>query len=877
MEDRLKQLLDNAAKEPEDDGKKLDTKNIMLLIASIIVNKRKAFLVFFAIAVVFSLYKMGAVQVDNDLTDYLPETTETRIGLDIMDDQFTTFGSAKIMVCNLDYDTAFRIAKQMEEVKGISSVTFYDPDNEDYEPEDRPDSYNDFNALYTISFDDVEDAQVSQDAIASLRELVSGYDNFVYTTVDKDDAKSLKEDVVQIMIFVVFIITGVLIFTSQTYMEIVIFMLTFVVAIILNMGTNFIFGTISFISNAVGAVLQIALAIDYAIILFHRFMEEKEHMESKQALIIALSKAIPEISSSSLTTMAGMVALMTMQFGIGMDLGRVLLKSIFFSMLAVFAFMPAMIIMFEKGVEKTRHKSFVPDISFWGWIVVRLRHIIVVVFFFLIIGGIWFSNQCPYIFDMNSIEAEKLNEYLTSKREIEKYFHLTNTMAIIVPKGDYQLEGRLLADLKNIEGVDQTLGLANVEVGDDGEYVLTDSLSPRELAEVADVDIDVTRLLYRFYAWQNEKYGAFLSSIDSFEVPIIDMIDFIYDQKENGGLELSTETSEDIEDLHKSITDARKQLEGEQYSRLVYTWDLPLEGEETFKAVDSVRDMARKYYDEVYVVGDSTSDYDLSKSFRTDNVIISVMSALLVGVILLFTFQSASLPFILVLTIQGSIWVNFSVPTLRDKPMFFLCYLIVSSIQMGATIDYAIVLTSRYLELRGSAYETGEKNRDLLKHVIVESLNGAFPTVVTSGTIMAASGYIIGRTTSNGAIAYLGTTLCLGVVISIIMVMTVLPALLYSCDFIIEISSFAVGADERIRAIRERRRQRRMSEKENTETAAEEENEDNSEATESRAAEEKSDTKVIENEDNSGAAESTAAEEKSEDNTEDGKEDGHEE
>ncbi|MBQ9438278.1 MAG: MMPL family transporter [Lachnospiraceae bacterium] len=781
----------------------------MFLIASIIVNKRKAFLVFFALALAFSLYKMNAVEVDNDLTDYLPETTETRIGLDIMNDQFATFGSGRIMVCNIDYDSALELAKRMEEVKGISSVSFYDPDDEDYEPEDKPDSYHDFNALYTISFEEEEDTQLSQDAIAALREMVSGYDHFVYTTVDKDDAKELQADIVQIMVFVVAIIIGVLIFTSTTYMEIIIFMVTFVVAIILNIGTNFIFGTISFISNAVGAILQIALAIDYAIILFHRYMEEKEKMESKQALIVALSKAIPEISSSSLTTMAGMVALMTMQFGIGFDLGRVLLKSIFFSMLGVFAFMPAVIMMLDKWIDRTRHRSFVPEIRFLGHIVVWLRHVIVVVFLFLIIGGIYFSNRCPYIYDMNSIEAEKLNEFLTSKREIEKYFDLTNTMAIVIPKGDYQSEGRLLTELEELPGVKQTLGLAGVEVGDDGEYVLTDSLTPRELAEVADVDIDVARLLYRFYAWQNEKYGAFLSSVDSFKVPIIDMIDFIYDQKENGGLELSTETSEDIEDLHKAITDARKQLEGEHYARLVFMWDLPLEGEETFAAIDNVREIAHKYYDEVYVVGDSTSDYDLSNSFLRDNLIISVVSAFLVGVILLFTFQNAMLPFILVFTIQGSIWINFSIPTLRDKPMFFLCYLIVSSIQMGATIDYAIVLTSRYLALREGAYESGEKDRKLLMGVIVQSLNEAFPTVLTSGTIMAAAGYVIGRTTSNGAIAYLGSTLFLGVVISIIMVMTVLPALLYTFDFFIELSGFDVGADERIKAIEERRRKRR--------------------------------------------------------------------
>ncbi|MDD3368317.1 MAG: MMPL family transporter [Lachnospiraceae bacterium] len=781
----------------EEKNKKMDANAIMEKIASIIVNKRKAFLVFFGLAFIYCLLSISRVSVNDDLTDYLPDTTETRMGLDIMDAQFTTFGTAKIMINNIDYDTALSISKTLQEINGVSDVTFYDPEDEDYSEEDIPDSYNNFAAVYTIDFEDAEDTEITQSAMAEVRALVSKYDVSVYSTVDKDDSASLQEDMKLILVLVVIIITGVLIFTSQTYMEIVVFMLTFLVAIILNMGTNYWFGEISFVTNAVGVVLQIALAIDYAIILFHRFMEEHEDKEAKEALIIALSKAIPEISSSSLTTMAGMAALMTMQFGIGMDLGRVLLKSIIFSMISVFVFMPAMIMIFEKGIMKTMHKNFVPKISAWGHIVVKLRHVIVLGFLIVVFLGIIFSNQCPYIYDKNSIDSAKKDEYLTAKDEIEKYFNLTNTMAIIVPKGDYQEEAMILKEVAKCDGVDKTLGLANIEVGDDQEYVLTDSLTPRELAEVADTDIDITKMLYQFYAFKNEQYGAYLGGIDSYKVPIIDMIDFIYDQEENGGLELNSDTTRDIEDIHKDITDARKQLEGEDFSRLVFTWNKPLEGKETFDEIDQIRNIALKYYDKVYVVGDSTSDYDLSKSFKTDNMKISILTALMVGIILLFTFQSAGLPFLLVLTIQGSIWVNFSIPYLKNEPMFFLSYLIVSSIQMGATIDYAIVITSRHLALREELTDRRE--------IITEMLNQAFPTVITSGGIMASAAFIIGRMTSNGTIASLGNTLGIGVLISIFMVMAVLPAMLYIFDWFIDMTNFSKGSDERMRMIKEKK------------------------------------------------------------------------
>ena len=752
-------------------------------VAAYIVNKRKAFTVFFILAAIFSVFSSSWVKVSNKLSDYLPQSTKTKQGLDIMDESFTTFGNAKVMINNIDYEKALEIGNKLKEIDGVSRVDFYDNSDSSYDNKNIEDYYKDFAALYTVSFEDVEDSKLVQDAIVKVRESVSSYDNVVYTTIDKDDAKSLNEDMKIIGILVVLIITGVLIFTSQTYVEILIFMLTFGMAILLNVGTNFIFGRISFVTKAVGVVLQLALAIDYAIILFHRFMEERREFKAKHALINALAKAIPEISSSSLTTMAGMVALMTMQFRIGMDLGQVLLKSIIFSMISVFIFMPALIMMFEKQIKKSMHKSFVPNIDFLGKNILSVRYIIAGVFAVLVVGGAILSGKTAYIFDPNSIKSDKKTEYIAAKEEIERHFGSSNIMAVVIPKEDYIKEARLLEDISKVEGVRSVTGLANIEVGNEGEYVLTDSLKPRELAEIADVDIDIVKMVYRFYALKNEQYGAFLNSIDGYKVPIINMVDFLYDQIENGGVEIDEDITKNIEDIHKSIADARKQLESEKYSRLLVVWNRDLEGKDTFAGIDEIENIAKTYYNEVYVVGDSSSNYEISKTFGADNLRISIITALLVGIILLFTFQSAALPFILVLTIQGSIWVNFSLPFLTGEPMFFLSYLIVSSIQMGATIDYAIVITSRYMVLREECEEH--------KTAISRTLNEAFPTIITSGTIMAAPGFVIGYLTSNATIASPGKTLGVGVVISIILVMFVLPILLYLFDFIIDKTSFS--------------------------------------------------------------------------------------
>lgn len=386
---------------------------------------------------------------------------------------------------------------------------------------------------------------------------------------------------------------------------------------------------------------------------------------------MALSKAIPEISSSSLTTVSGMVALMLMQFGIGPDLGLVLTKAILFSLLTVFLLMPALIIMSAKAITRTAHRNFVPSIRGWGRLVVRTRFLVLPVFFAVMAAAIILSSRCEYIYDTNSIISARMNEYMTSKLRIQSSFELPNPMAIIIPEGSYQNEAKIMSELEQIEELDDITGLANIEVGDDKNYILIDELTPREFAEVADVDLDLVRMLYRYYALDQEKYSAFMMNLDEFRIPIIDMVDFMYDQKESGGLDLDDDISDDIDDMHEELVKAREQLSGDNYTRIVFTMNGPVEGKETFDLIDRIRNIVLKYYEEAYVIGDSTGDYDMAKSFTTDNVKISVLTALFVGIILLFTFQSAGLPILLVATIQSSIWINFSIPALQHTTMYF--------------------------------------------------------------------------------------------------------------------------------------------------------------------------------------------------------------
>ena len=236
-----------------------------------------------------------------------------------------------------------------------------------------------------------------------------------------------------VIIIAAVIIVSVLLFTSQTYMEVPVLLLTFIAAAILNKGTNYLMGEISFVSNSVTAILQLALSIDYAIIMIHHYSEKRQFFDQRDAVVEALAESIPEISASSLTTISGLLALMFMQFRIGFDLGRCLIKSIFFSLLAVFTLMPGLLMLFGKYIDKTPHKNFVPDVSKLGNVVYKLRMVIPLIFVAVLIVGFIFSNKCPYVYDSSSAETDRKNETQISKEEIDKEFGTDNIAAVIIP------------------------------------------------------------------------------------------------------------------------------------------------------------------------------------------------------------------------------------------------------------------------------------------------------------------------------------------------------------------------------------------------------------------------------------------------------------
>ncbi len=748
-------------------------KNVVSIsdIAAFIVDKRKAIYLIYAILVVFSLFSSGWVKVDNDLTDYLSDDTETRQGLSVMDKEFITYATAEVMIDNISYDDAEKLADELEEVDGVKEIAFDETDKH----------YVNASALFSVTFSGDVDDPICQTALDNITDEVRDYDAYISAELGDTKAKRTAEEVNIVMIIACFVILGVLLFTSRTYMEIPVLIITFGVAALLNKGSNFMFGTISFVSDSVAVVLQLALAIDYAIILCHRYTEERESHDAKQAVVLALSKAMPEISGSCLTTLSGLAAMGFMQYKIGFDMSIVLIKAIILSIVTVFALMPGLLFSFSKLIDSTHHKNFVPSIKIWSNEIVKLRFVAPAIFVVISIIGIYLSNICPYSYSYTNITALRKNDSQIAQEMIKENFSPANILAVLVPSGDYKKEQDLKHELEEFPEVGSITGLASADAIDG--YEVGDKLSPREFSELTDIDIEAVRVLYSAYAANDDDYGKIIGGIDNYRIALLDMFNFAYDITDEGYISLDEDTQERLDDMHEKLSDGREQLEGDNYTRLVLDLNVSEESEETYALLEKVRDTAHKYYDDVLLSGNSTNNRDLATAFVRDNILISILSILLVLLVLLFTFKSVSIPLILIMVIQGSIWINFSFPAIENKPLFFLSYLVVSAIQMGANIDYAIVITNRYVELR--------KKMDRFT-AVKEALEQSFPTIFTSGSILASAGAIVGLVTTEPAICSIGVCLGRGTIISLILVMGVLPQLLLLFDKVIEKTFFGV-------------------------------------------------------------------------------------
>ncbi|MCM1268787.1 MAG: MMPL family transporter, partial [Bacteroidales bacterium] len=613
----------------------------MVKICGFIVDKRNLFFLLFGILIIFSAVSRNWVNVENSMSHYLPDSTETKQGLDLMEQEFITYGTCDVMVANVSYEQAESIERSLAFLPGVFRIDF----------DDTEDHYTNGSSYYNITFDYDEKDDRCLEALERVREELDGYDYYLSTTLGDIEAELIADEMNVIVVLVAVVVVTVLLLTSQAYAEVPVLLITFVAAAILQMGTNFIFGTISFVSNSVTVVLQLALSVDYAIILLNRYKEEHANLESREAIIIALSKAIPEICGSSLTTIGGLIAMGFMQYKMGPDLAICLIKSIFLALGSVFLLMPGVIMLFSKLMDTTKHKNFVPDIPFVGKFDYATRYLVAPLFVLVIVWAYTTSGKCPYVFGDSTITPPIQNSIQKTEELQTENFGAENMVALIVPAGDYEKEAKLLAELEACPEVDHTQGLANVEALDG--YCLTDKLTPRQFSELIDLDYEVAELVYAAYAVNDEDYAKVVNGLPEYKVSLIDMFMFVHDEVEEGYVTLESDLQNTLDEAYDAMRFAKNQLQGENYSRMLVFLTLPEESEETFAFLDRMHEIAGQYYPggKVLVCGESVSQYDLQKTFGRDNLVNNVVSILAVLVVLLFTFKSAGMPVLLIAVI----------------------------------------------------------------------------------------------------------------------------------------------------------------------------------------------------------------------------------
>ncbi|MCU7208780.1 MMPL family transporter [Turicibacter sp. 1E2] len=666
-----------------------------------IVQYKKCLVVLFTFSALLCLWVGQRVAVNYDIADYLPSHSPSSRALEVMEEEFEGgIPNARVMISNVTIAEALEYKEKLARVEGVEAVTWLDDAVNILQPlatldqEQVQTYYQDNTALFTVTIK--EDMRI--EAVQNLRELIGEDQAMSGSAVSTAISTTATVSEVQLIsVFAVLFVLVVLVLTTTSWVEPIIVLVGLGVAIAINKGTNLMFGEISFVTNAAGSILQLAVSLDYSVFLLHRFEECRQtNSDVKSAMVEALGKSTLSILSSGLTTVIGFLALVLMQFRLGPDLGLALAKGVAISLIIVFTFMPALILLVYRQIDRTKHRPFVPKLQSLGKWVSRLSMPLVILFALVIVPSYLASNANDYYYGASHIFNET-TQLGADTLAIEKRFGQNDTYVLLLPQGDLATETKLsqaLNELPQVKSIISYVDLAGAEIP--------------------------------------------LSYLD--------------------------ETT-------------RAKLMSENYSRMVLSVNVPYEGEETFSVVETIRHIANQYYpDDYYLAGEGVSTYDLMKTISTDMTKVNLVAILAVFIVLVFSLKSVLLPIFLVFSIETAIWLNLAIPYFSDTPIFYIAYLIISSIQLGATVDYAILMTDRYRENRMQ----GSK-----KEAVIQTIMDVTVSILTSGSTLTVVGLLMGYISSNQLLGQLGLFIGRGAIFSLIIVLFVLPGILYLFDHFI--------------------------------------------------------------------------------------------
>lgn len=666
---------------------------------NMLIGKKILIPAFFLVLSIAGVLLMPLVNVNYDMAEYLPQNAGTKQAIDVAQKEFDYPGTAQVMAKDISIADAAGLKEKIAAIKGVKSVLWLNDVADitqplNFIPQDAlNDYYKDNCALYTVEFSGGNFDNGTSAALTQIRQL-SGR---IVVAGPAENSRNMKSTMSGVMFevgaYVVPICIAILMIASFSWLEPFLYLLVIGISIAINMGANALMPNISFITNSMGAVLQLAISMDYSVFLMHRYFEERDSgLGVKEAVVKACVKSLSSISASALTTVAGFSALLIMQYRIGADMGLVLAKGILISFLTVMLLMPVLIVIFSKILEKTRHRPFLPSFGWIGKGVIKLRYLLIVLAVLVIIPSALAQNKNTFLYG-DSAATEGEGKVAEERLIINEKFGVQNPVMALVPTGDTQKEIMLSNELKKLPHVKSVTALVTI-----ADNTIASSFLPQSVK-------------------------------DSFR--------------------------------------------SEHYERMIVNLDIEGENKDTFEAVKNIRDSLQRYYpDTWYAAGTATSLADIKDTVLKDSAWVTAISLLAVGVIVLLTLRSLSIPVILLAVIQGAIWINMAVPYFSGYSMAYIGYLIISSLQLGSTIDYGILLSNRYLDFRARLNK---------KEAAAAAIKAAGPSVVVSALILMTAGFSFAFL-STGSIAEFGMLLGRGALISSALTLLLLPSLLILLD-----------------------------------------------------------------------------------------------
>ncbi len=659
-------------------------------------RKKLIFVIFIAVAVLCTFLQM-LVSVNYNMVDYLPRDAQSTKAINIMNEEFGgAMPNASVMVKNVSIQQAMEYKQKLKSIDGVTEVLWLDDAVDIKQPLQMADAgtvegfYKDGNALYTVTIEKGREVETSQ----AIRDLI-GSGNALSGEAPELAAMQLAtgSEVMNAVAILLPVIIAILIISSTSWIEPVLFLAAIGVSILVNMGTNIFFGEISFMTNSVSPILQLAVSLDYAIFLLHSFADHRQKCaDVTEAMRLAVKDSFSTVAASAATTLFGFLALVFMDFRIGADMGLILAKGIVLSFVSVMIFLPALTLLTFKLIDKTRHRPFMPAFRNVNRALSKLAMPVLILVALFIIPAFLGQGHTGFLYG-NSI-LDETTPSGQSRIAIQDEFGKSTIMALLVPRGDVAKEQALSSDIERLDHVKSVVSYANT----------VDPAIPPEF-------------------------------------------------------------------LDKDVAD---QFYSDHYARIVVYTDTPEEGDVAFGTVEKITETARAYYgDTVYSAGQSTNLYDMKNVIQKDNSMVNLIAIVAIFFVLLITFRSFTLPFILLLTIESAIWINLAIPYFMGISINFMGYLVLSTVQLGATVDYAILLTTNYVN-----------NRKMLpyKEAIHKSLGTTFRSILVSASTLATAGFTLYATSSNPSISDIGLLLGRGTLLSFGMVALFLPAMLRIFD-----------------------------------------------------------------------------------------------